>query len=93
MKSEDDLWDTGKEDDTSSSNSDDDSSTLDLSETSPEKDEKEINLAIPDESETIEKDENWAIPLAEDVDGLNLRTIGIVGTVVILLQLEVFFSY
>ena len=42
MKSEDDLWDTGKEDDTSSSNSDDDSSTLDLSETSPEKDEKEI---------------------------------------------------
>ena len=40
MKSEDDLWDTGKEDDTSSSNSDDDSSTLDLSETSPKKDEK-----------------------------------------------------
>ena len=85
MKSEDDLWDTGKEDDTSSSNSDDDSSTLDLSETSPEKDEKEINLAIPEESEAIEKDEDWAIPLAEDVDGLNLRTIGIVGTVVILL--------
>ena len=43
MKSKGDLWDTGKEDDTSSSNSDDDSSTLDLSETSPEKDEKEIN--------------------------------------------------
>ena len=85
MKSEDDLWDTGKEDDTSSSNSDDDSSTLDLSETSPEKDEKEINLAIPEENEAIEKDEDWAIPLAEDVDGLNLRTIGIVGTVVILL--------
>ena len=85
MKSEDDLWDTGKEDDTSSSNSDDDSSTLDLSETSPEKDEKEINLATPEESEAIEKDEDWAIPLAEDVDGLNLRTIGIVGTVVILL--------
>ena len=85
MKSEDDLWDTGKDDDTSSSNSDDDSSTLDLSETSPEKDEKEINLAIPEENEAIEKDEDWAIPLAEDVDGLNLRTIGIVGTVVILL--------
>ena len=85
MKSEDDLWDTGKEDDTSSSNSDDDSSTLDLSETSPEKDGKEINLAIPEESEAIEKDEDWAIPLAEDVDSLNLRTIGIVGTVVILL--------
>ena len=47
MKSEGDLWDTGKEDEISSSNSDDDSSTLDLSETSPEKDEKEINLAIP----------------------------------------------
>ena len=43
MKSEGDLWDTGKEDEISSSNSDDDSSTLDLSETSPEKDEKEIN--------------------------------------------------
>ena len=85
MKSEDDLWDTGKEDDTSSPDSDDESSILNLSETSPEKDEKEINLAIPEESEAIEKDEDWAIPLAEDVNGLNLRTIGIVGTVVILL--------
>ena len=85
MKSEDDLWDTGKEDNTSSSNSDDDNSTLDLSETSPEKNGKEINLAIPEEAEATEKDEDWAIPLAEDVDGLNLRTIGIVGTVVILL--------
>ena len=75
MKSEGDLWDTGKEDEISSSNSDDDSSTLDLSETSPKKDEKEINLAIPEENEDIGKDEDWAIPLAEDVDGLNLRTI------------------
>ena len=83
MKSEDDLWDTGKEDNTSSSNSDDDNSNLDLSETSPEKDGKEINLAIPEKAEATEKDEDWAIPLAEDVDGLNLRTIGIVGTVVI----------
>ena len=83
MKSEDDLWDTGKEKDTSSSNSSNSSATLDLSEISPERDEREINLELPKETEN--NDEDWAIPLAEDVDGLNLRTIGIVGTIVILL--------
>ena len=45
----------GKEDDTSSSKSDDDSSTLDLSETSPEKDEKEINLAVPEKVKLLKK--------------------------------------
>lgn len=80
MKSEDDLWDTGKEDKNSNSDNDEDNSTLDLSENSPEKDEEEINLELPKE-----KDEDWAIPLAEDVDGLDLKTIGIVSTVVILL--------
>jgi len=83
VKSEDDLWDTGKEDKNSSSDNEEDNSTLDLSEISPEKNEEEINLELPDE--TKEKDEDWAIPLAEDVDGLNLRTVGIVSTIVILL--------
>ena len=83
MKSEDDLWDTGKEDKNSSSDNEEDNSTLDLSEISPEKNEEEINLELP--KETKEKDEDWAIPLAEDVDGLNLKTIGIVSTIVILL--------
>ncbi|MDG1544799.1 MAG: hypothetical protein P8R32_00910, partial [Candidatus Poseidoniia archaeon] len=80
MKSEDNLWDTGKVEETSSSSDDETSSTLDLSGISPEKNEGEINLEAPKE-----KDEDWAIPLAEDVEGLNLKTIGIVGTVVILL--------
>ena len=83
MKSEDNLWDTGKVEETSSSSDDETSSTLDLSGISPEKNEGEINLEDP--KEIKEKDEDWAIPLAEDVEGLNLKTIGIVGTVVILL--------
>ena len=85
MKEIDNLWDTGKEGDNPKSSSDDGDSTLDLSETSPKKDVKEINLALPEESNTDENEEDWAIPLAEEVDGLNLKTIGIVGTVVILL--------
>ena len=85
MKEIDNLWDTGKEGDNPKSSSDDGDSTLDLSETSPKKDVKEINLALPEESKTDENEEDWAIPLAEEVDGLNLKTIGIVGTVVILL--------
>ena len=83
MKSEDNLWDTGKVEETSSSSDDETNSTLDLSGISPEKNEGEINLEDP--KEIKEKDEDWAIPLAEDVEGLNLKTIGIVGTVVILL--------
>ena len=81
MKSEDDLWDTGKGDDAGSSTSDN-NSTLDLSEISPEKNDEVINLEPPKEVE--EKDEDWAIPIAEDVEGLNLKAIGVVGTVVIL---------
>ena len=83
MKSEDSLWDTGKDEDISSPDSKEDTSTLDLSEVAPEKNSEDINLELPKKIE--EKDEDWAIPLAEDVDGLNLRTIGIVGTIVILL--------
>ena len=83
MKSEENLWDTGKEEDNSSLGSDDSNSTLDLSEITPERNQEEINLEVPKETE--EKDEDWAIPVAENADGLNLKTIGIVGTVVILL--------
>ena len=83
MKAEENLWDTGKEEDNSSSGSDDSNSTLDLSEITPERNEEEINLELPKEIE--EKDEDWAIPVAENADGLNLKTIGIVGTVIILL--------
>ena len=82
MKSEDNLWDTGKDDDEVSLASDD-NSTIDLSEISPEKNDEEINLEVPKQIE--EKDEDWAIPIAEDVEGLNLKAIGVVGTVVILL--------
>ena len=56
MKSEDNLWDTGKENHTSSSNSASDNSTLDLSEASPEIDQGEINLAVTEEKENPEKD-------------------------------------
>ncbi len=83
MKSEENLWDTGKEEDDSSSGSDDSNSTLDLSEITPERNEEEINLEVP--KETNEKDDDWAIPVAENVNELNLKTVGIIGTVVILL--------
>ena len=83
MKSEDSLWDTGKEEGSSTSDIKEKNSTLDLSEPSPEKNDEEINLESPKETE--EENEDWAIPLAEDVGDLNLKTIGIVGTIVILL--------
>tara|TARA_B100000902_G_scaffold383903_1_gene423362 strand:- start:2106 stop:4025 length:1920 start_codon:yes stop_codon:yes gene_type:complete len=83
VKSEENLWDTGKEEDDSSSGSDDSNSTLDLSEITPERNEEEINLEVP--KETNEKDDDWAIPVAENVNELNLKTVGIIGTVVILL--------
>ena len=83
MKSEDSLWDTGKEEGSSTSSIEEEKSILDLSETAPEKNNDEINLESPKETE--EENEDWAIPLAEDVGDLNLKTIGIVGTIVILL--------
>jgi len=82
VKSEDELWDTGKEEKDSSSD-EDDNSTLDLSEISPEKNDNEIILE--DIENNAEKEDDWAVPLAEEVDGLNLQTIGLVGGVVILL--------
>ena len=83
MKSKDNLWDTGKNEKDSDLTSNERGSTLDLSEPSPELDDEEIKLDLTEE--TVEKGGDWAIPMAEDAEGLNLRTIGIVGTIVILL--------
>jgi len=83
VKSEDSLWDTGKEEGSSTSSIEEEKSILDLSETAPEKNNEEINLESP--KETKEENEDWAIPLAEDVGDLNLKTIVVVGTIVILL--------
>jgi len=83
VKSKDNLWDTGKNEKDSDLTSNERGSTLDLSEPSPELDDEEIKLDLTEE--TVEKGGDWAIPMAEDAEGLNLRTIGIVGTIVILL--------
>ncbi|SVB56137.1 uncharacterized protein METZ01_LOCUS208991, partial [marine metagenome] len=77
------MWDTGKNEKDSDLTSNERGSTLDLSEPSPELDDEEIKLDLTEE--TVEKEGDWAIPMAEDAEGLNLRTIGIVGTIVILL--------
>ena len=73
MKSEDSLWDTGKKEGSSNTSIEEENSTLDLSETSPKENDEEINL--DSSKETEEENEDWAIPLAEDVGDLNLKTL------------------
>ena len=51
MKSKDSLWDTGKEEGSSTSSIEEEKSILDLSETAPEKNNDEINLESPKETE------------------------------------------
>ena len=89
MKSEDELWDTGKEGKNSNSEIDENNSTLDLSEISPEKNNEEIILE--DKEEHTESEDGWAVPLAEEVNELNLQTVGIVGGIVILLLTGILF--
>ncbi len=89
MKSEDELWDTGKEKKNSNSEIDENNSTLDLSEISPEKNNEEIILE--DKEEHTESEDGWAVPLAEEVNELNLQTVGIVGGIVILLLTGILF--
>jgi len=83
VSADEELWKTGK----SAKNSEDDKveedDTLDLSAPSPDSDSaEEIDLERMDDS--IE-DDNWLPPAIGEGDGINIRTVGIVGTVTILL--------
>ena len=85
MSADKELWKTGKSAKNSEDKKSDDEDTLDLSSPSPESDtDEEINLERIEE-DTLPDDDNWLPPLIGDEEGVSIRTVGIVGTVTILL--------
>lgn len=81
------LWETGKASNENQEEIEEETDTLDLSEPSPEKKQpdEEINLSEKVKESDATEDNDWAIPLAEDSDGINIKTVGAIGTVVILI--------
>ncbi len=85
MSADKELWKTGKSAKNSEDKKSDDEDTLDLSSPSPESDtDEEINLERIEEG-TLPDDDNWLPPIVGEEDGVSIRTVGIVGTVTILL--------
>ena len=83
MSADEELWKTGKSAKYSEDDKAEEDDTLDLSAPSPDSDSaEEIDLERMDDS--IE-DDNWLPPAIGEGEGINLRTVGIVGTVTILL--------
>ena len=83
MSADEELWKTGKSAKNSEDEKVEEDGTLDLSAPSPDSDSaEEIDLERMDDS--IE-DDNWLPPAIGEGDGINIRTVGIVGTVTILL--------
>ena len=87
MEGNDSLWETGKTSSENKEEIEEETDTLDLSEPSPEKErpDEEINLKQKVEENETTEDDNWAIPLAEDKEGIDIKTVGAIGTVVILI--------
>ena len=89
VSSDDELWKSGKSDEDMAEANKEEDSTLDLSSPSPGNGESEdldlSPLAITDK-ETDVDDDNWAIPLANEENGISIRAIGVMGTVTILLM-------
>ena len=89
VSSDDELWKSGKSDEDMAEANKEEDSTLDLSSPSPndsESDDLDLSpLAITDK-ETDVDDDNWAIPLANEENGISIRAIGVIGTVTILLM-------
>ena len=87
MEGNDSLWETGKTSSENKEEIEEETDTLDLSEPSPEKErpDEEINLNQKVEEKDTTEDDNWAIPLAEDKEGIDIKTVGAIGTVVILI--------
>ena len=83
MSADEELWKTGKSAKYSEDDKVEEDDTLDLSAPSPDSDSaEEIDLERMDDS--IE-DDNWLPPAIGEGEGINLRTVGIIGTVTILL--------
>ena len=82
MSSDEELWKSGKSDEKITEESREDEDTLDLSAPSPESnDELDLSpLAITEKEKDTAEDDNWAIPLAEDSNGIDIKTVGAVGT-------------
>jgi|TARA_B110000438_G_scaffold276963_1_gene299182 hypothetical protein len=88
VSSDDDLWNSGVNSEITEDNTEEEDS-LDLSSPSPEINE-DLNLKNKEKPET----EDWAIPVIENSEGINIRVIGAIGvTVILLLTGTLFFLF
>ena len=89
VSSDDELWKSGKSDEDTAEANEEEDSTLDLSSPSPD-DGRNTDLdlsplSIIDKESSVDED-NWAIPLTHEENGLSIRVIGVIGTITILLM-------
>ena len=89
VSSDDELWKSGKSDEDAAEANEEEDSTLDLSSPSPDdgggNDLDLSPLAVIDKESSVDED-NWAIPLTHEENGLSIRVIGVIGTITILLM-------
>ena len=86
MSSDDELWKSGKSDEDAAEANEGEDSTLDLSSPSPDDGGSgDLDLSSVANTEAVRDDENWKAPLPHKSDEISIRTIGIVGTITILL--------
>ncbi len=89
VSSDDELWKSGKSDEDAAEANEEEDSTLDLSSPSPDdgggNDLDLSSLAVIDKESSVDED-NWAIPLTHEENGLSIRVIGVIGTITILLM-------
>lgn len=83
MASNEELWKTGDSTSNTVNKKGGNEDTLDLSAPSPETDNEEEKIDLSKNDELDE--DNWAIPLTNENNGIDIKTIGIIGTVTILL--------
>ena len=88
MNSDDDLWNSGVNSEIAEEDTDEDDS-LDLSSPSPETNE---DLNLDNKEDTVSDD--WATPVINNNEGINIKTIGAIGvTVILLLTGTLFFLF
>ena len=89
MSSDDELWKSGKSDEDAAEANEEEDSTLDLSSPSPDdggSDDLDLSpLAVIDKESSVDED-NWAIPLTHEENGISIKVIGVIGTITILLM-------
>ena len=88
MNSDDELWNSGVNSEITEEDTDEEDS-LDLSSPSPEINE---DLNLDNKEDTVSDD--WAIPVIENNEGINIKTIGAIGvTIILLLTGTLFFLF